>query len=121
MNERSRERGEGKIGLLIALAILGAAVFAGAKYIPIRVRVYEFTDFVRQECRFAAVRNQDAEVVKRILEKAKALEIPLDKKNLRVERTGGEMVISYAYQIPVDFKVSTYNYRVREKERAPLF
>lgn len=115
------ESGQGRIGFLIGAAVLGVAIFLAVKFIPVRIAVYEFRDFVQQECRYAAVRQEDEAVAKRILEKAQELEIPLRKKDLRVQRTPREMTVSVSYDIPVDLKVTTYHYKVSVKERAPLF
>lgn len=115
------ERGEGRIGLLIAVALLGAGVFLGVKVIPVRVTAYEFRDFIQEECRFAATRHNDGEIVKRIMEKAQALQIPLDKRNLKLQRTTSEMIITAKYEQPVDLKFTRYVFRFDHKEKAPLF
>ncbi|HVQ35429.1 MAG TPA: hypothetical protein VMT33_05410 [Candidatus Bathyarchaeia archaeon] len=116
-----RERGEGRIGLVVALALLGAGIFLGVKIIPVRVNAYEFRDFVQEECRFAASRNNDSEIYRRIVDKAKSLDIPLDKKNLTLERTGREMIITAKYQQTIDLKFTKYVFKFDQKERAPLF
>ncbi len=121
MTGGSTQRGEGRIGLLIALAVVGVGIFLAVKIIPVRVNAYEFGDFVQQECRFAATRRDNGEVEKRILAKASELEIPLDKKNLNIQRTGTEMIISASFEQPIDLKFTTYVYRFQTKERAPLF
>jgi len=118
---RSQERGEGRLGLLITLVVVGAAIFLGVKIIPVRITAYEFRDVLREECRYGAVRDEDSTVVKRILDRAEELEVPLDKKNLSVKRTSKEMVISARYEQPIDLKVTTYTYRFDETEKAPLF
>lgn len=118
---RSTESGQGRIGLVVAMAVVGAAIFLAVKFIPVRVEAYEFRDFVEQECRYAAVHSDDAAVAKRIMDKAKELEIPLKKKDLRVERTVREMIISAKYEKPIDLKVTTYVYKFDVKQRAPLF
>jgi len=115
------QRGEGRIGFLIALIVIGAAIFVGMKVIPVRITAYEFRDALREEARYAAVRDDDAKVVARILQKAEDLEIPLHKKNLQVKRTTGEMIIRAEYEQPIDLKVTTYVYKFRAEERAPLF
>ena len=115
------QRGEGRLGLLVSLALLGIGIFVGVKIIPVRIAAYEFSDFVQQECRYAAVRTQDDQVVKRILEKALELEIPLKKKDLKLQRTANEMMITASYEQPIDLKVTVYVYRFYQKERAPLF
>lgn len=121
MRSGRSERGQGRIGTVIALALLGIGIYVGAKIIPVRIAAFEFRDFVDQECRYAAVKGSDQEIARRILEKARDLEIPLDKKDLRVARTRSEMIVSYSYVQPIDFKVTTYNYRFEHKYRAPLF
>ncbi len=119
--DRRGERGEGRVGLLIALVVLGAAVFTGIKVIPVRVAAYEFKDTIREQCRFAALNRDDGAIRDKILLKAKELEIPLEKKNLRLERTQSEMIISARYEKPIDLKVTTYVYKFDHREKAPLF
>jgi hypothetical protein len=109
------------LGLLVAIAVVGIAIFLGVKIIPVRVNAYQFRDFLDEECRFAAVRGSDAEVAKRIVEKARELEIPLEKKRLTLERTRNEMIIACSYEQPIDLKLTTYVYKFDHKYRAPLF
>jgi hypothetical protein len=105
MSGRIHERGEGRIGLLIALALFGSGIFLGIKIIPVRINAYEFRDFIQEECRFAA----------------HELRLPLDKKNLTMERTMREMVITAKYEQVIDLKVTKYVYKFDHEERAPLF
>jgi len=119
--KRTREKGEGRLGLIIALALVAIGIFLGVKIIPVRVAAYEFQDFVQGECRYAAVRRSDDVVKQRILQKAKELDIPLRAKHLLLQRKGGEMVITASYEKPIDLKVYTYVYAFQVKERAPLF
>lgn len=119
--KRHGERGEGRIGLVIAIAVVAVGIFLGVKIIPVRVAAYEFRDFVETECRYAAVRKGDTEVRKRILRKAEELEIPLNPKKLKLERRGGEMIITASYEQPIDLSVTTYVFRFAIDERAPLF
>ncbi len=118
---RHGQSGEGRIGALIALAVVGVAIFLGVKIIPVRVAAYEFRDFVEQECRYAAVRKHDGQVRQRIIDKAEELRIPLDPKRLKLERSRSEMIISASFEQPIDLKVYTYVYKYEVNERAPLF
>jgi len=106
---------------MIALALLGAGIFVGVKIIPVRVNAYEFRDFIQEECRFAATRNKDAEIFKRVYDKAQDLKLPIAKKDIHLERTTHEMIISAKYTQTIDLKVTTYVYRFAAEERAPLF
>ena len=118
---RTNERGEGRVGLFIAVALLGSGIFLAVKIIPVRINAYEFRDFIQEECRFAATRNHDEEIYKRVFDKAKELKLPLDKKNLHMERTGREMIISAKYEQTIDLKVTKYVFKFDHEERAPLF
>jgi len=116
------QKGEGRIGLLVSLVLLAVGVFVGVKIIPVRINAYEFGDFIEQECRYAAVRNQVVgDVTKRILDKAVELDIPLKKKDLVLQRTANEMIITASYELPIDLKVTVYNYKFYRREKAPIF
>lgn len=121
MTRRRSQRGEGRIGVLIAVVLVGVAIFVGMKIIPVRINSYEFLDFIREQARFGSAERDNAIIYERILKKAKDLDLPLEKKNLRVERTVSEMVISAKFVVPIDLKVTTYTYQFDHKERAPLF
>jgi type III secretion system FlhB-like substrate exporter len=121
MNRTDKQKGEGRVGFIIALIIVAVVVFLGIKIVPVRISAYEFRDTLREEARYAAVRNDDAKVAKRIMEKAQELEIPLKRDQLKIRRTTGEMIITAYYNQPIDLKVTTYVYKFKAKEKAPLF
>ena len=122
MKRRNGQRGEGRrVGLAIAVVVVGVSAFLGLKIIPVRVAAYEFKDVLREEARYGAVRNSDKEVHTRIMESAAEMQIPLDKKNLKVSRNRAEIVISATYEQPIDLKVTTYVFKFDHRETAPLF
>ena len=121
MKRRNRQKGEGRIGLVIAIVVVGAAAFLGVKIIPVRIAAYEFKDVLREEARYGAVRNSDKAVHERIMERAVELDLPLEKKNLKVSRNVSEIVISANYEQPIDLKVTTYVFKFDHREKAPLF
>ena len=115
------QRGEGRLGLLIALIVVGSAIFVGTKIVPVRIAAYEFRDVLREETRYGAVRNTDTEVADKILERAAEVGVPLDPKNLSVHRTQHEITVMASYEQPIDLKLTTYVYRFNAIEKAPLF
>lgn len=121
MDSRRSERGEGKVGLLIALALIGSGIFVAVKIVPVRVNAYELKDFIQEETRGASLRRDDKAIADRIMKKAKELEVPLERKNLKVSRGTSEMVISARFEQAVDLKVYKYVFKFNETERAPLF
>ena len=121
MRDRTAERGDGRIGFIISLALLGVGFFVGVKIIPVRVNAYEFRDFIQEECRFAATRSRDEEIFKRVFDKAQDLKLPIAKKDIRMQRTTHEMIISAKYTQTIDLKVTKYVFVFDHEERAPLF
>ena len=49
--DRQHERGNGRVGFLLALILVGCAIFAGVKVIPVRVAALEFSEVLRDEAR----------------------------------------------------------------------
>jgi hypothetical protein len=121
MKRRNGQKGEGRLGFAIAVVIVGVSAFLGLKIIPVRVAAYEFRDILREEARYGAVRDSDKEVHKRIMDQAAGMEIPLEKKNLKVTRSINDIVITATYEQPIDLKLTTYVFKFNHKEKAPLF
>ena len=115
------QRGQGRFSLFVSLAVAAAAIFIAVKVIPVRITAYNFRDVLREEVRMGAVRADNAAVKRRILEQAEDLNIPLNPKNLKVQRNQRQITISASYEQPIDFKVTTYVYKFRATEKAPLF
>ena len=121
MKRRNSQKGEGRLGLAVAVVIVGTMAFLGIKIIPVRVSAYEFKDTMREEARYGAVRDSDKEVRNRILETADEMGIPLDKKNLSVKRNRAEIMITAKYEQAIDLKFTTYTFKFDHTEKAPLF
>jgi len=118
---RNGERGEGRAGFLITLALFALGVFLAIKIVPPRVDGYQFREVLREEARYAAVHRNDEQVLQRILDSAEAMNIPLKKSDLTLKRTQIEIVISAKYEKPIDLKFTTYTYRFDEQGKAPIF
>jgi hypothetical protein len=118
---RDNERGEGRGGTLIGLAVVAIAVYLGFKFIPVMVNAYAFRDYVEQEARFAALRNKDEELKKLVLRKAQELDLPVAPDNIKVHRSTTHFDINITYTVPIKTPVYTYNWNFEEESRAPLF
>ena len=118
---RNSEAGKGRVGFVVTLAVFLAGIFVAVKVVPVHVDGYQFRDVLREEARYAAVHHNDKAVMQRILDAAASMDIPLDKKNLTIERSKINIVVTASYVKPVDLKFATYTYRFHEKQKAPLF
>jgi hypothetical protein len=121
MKRTDRQRGEGRLGFIITLALFIAGAFVAYKILPARISGYQFRDALRDEARYASVHRDDKETRNRILEHAKSLDIPLDPADLTIRRSSKEVVIRARYEQPIDLKVTTYTYRFDAEQSSPIF
>jgi hypothetical protein len=119
--DRKGERGEGRLGTLVGLSVLVLTVYLGYKVVPVMVNAYAFRDYIEQETRFAALAKKDEDVVKRVLRKAQELELPIQAKNIKVNRSASHFDIAVRYTVPIVTPLYTYNWEFDERFRAPLF
>ena len=118
---RNRERGQGRAGFLVTLVLFLLGVFLAFKIVPARIDGYQFQEVLREEARNAAVHRNDQVVAERIMDKAKAMDIPLKRSNLSISRDRAELVITATYQKPIDLRFTTYTYKFKGRQAAPLF
>jgi hypothetical protein len=121
MPHHAGQRGEGRTGFVLTLAVVGLGAFLAVKIVPVRIDAYEFREALREEARYASVHADDRKVRERILEKADEMSIPIDPRDLSIRRTENEVIITAGYVQPIDLKFTTYTYRFRTEQRAPLF
>ncbi|HEV8582361.1 MAG TPA: hypothetical protein VGX68_25110 [Thermoanaerobaculia bacterium] len=122
MPRRRAERGEGNIGCILWLLALGIALLIAWKAVPVKMQSAELYDFMDEAAKFRAERTPTEELEKQILERAKQLNIPLEKKNVRVERKAGDRIyMEVEYTIPVEFPGYTYPWHFRQTLDRPIF
>lgn len=120
MRRPNGSRGEGKLGFLIAIIVVAAAIFAGSKFVPVYVAAYDLKDTLRREVQGASMKN-DKQIVATILEKAQELKLPIGPKNVEVKRTNAKFTLRVHFTKDLDLALFTYTYRFDEKQTAPLF
>jgi hypothetical protein len=121
MPRRRAERGEGNLGCILWMLAFGLAVLIAWKAVPVKLQSAELYDYMDELAKFAAQQAQPEQLEKAILERAKQLNIPLDKKNVQVERIGDRIIMEVEYTIPVEFPGYTYPWHFRQKLDRPLF
>lgn len=104
----SRERGGGKIGLIIMLLLLAAVIFILIKVIPPRVNAYEFKDYIEVYSRTDSWQRNPEQIKKDLVEKARLLDLPVTEKDLTVNKGSGNIMIKAVFDVPVDLKVYTF-------------
>jgi len=116
---RRRAAGEGNIGCILwTVAFLIVALIC-YKVIPIKLNTAEMYDFMIEQAKFGTA--PAAELKKIILGKAKELEIPINEKNLTVERIGDRIRMKTSFEIPIDFPGYTYVWKFDWEIDRPIY
>jgi hypothetical protein len=121
MRRRIAERGEGNLGCILWLLVLGLAVLITWKAVPVKIASAELYDYMDELARSAGVNTTSEEVKKAILKRAEDLKLPLDKDHVMVERNGDRLRMRAEYTVPVEFPGYTYNWRFVHELDRPIF
>lgn len=119
--DKRGQRGDGKLGCILGLAVLVVAVIVAIKVVPLKIAVAELADFsTRQAERAALPGATDANIRDAILEKAKTLRLPLAAENIKVSRTTRDITITYRFEMDVKLPLYTYRWKVDREIVRPL-
>ena len=120
----SRQKGEGKSGLIVGIAVLLIAAYVGLKVIPTMVRVYAFEDRVREECKFLRGRTME-QLADDIVEagEIEKLEISpdnVDAKRIRID-TYEVLRVKVTYTVPIATPIKVFEWNREINYEAPIF
>ena len=121
VSRRRLERGEGNLGCIVWILVLALGIFLAFKLIPVKIKSAEFYDYMDEMAKFSAANATHEQIEKRLLDKAQELEIPLEKRNLRIKLERERIQIEASYTIPVHFPGYTYNWNFHHKLDRPIF
>ncbi len=110
MFRRTGQRGEGNLGCILWLIVLAVAIGFSWKAVPVKIASAELYDYMVEQAKFAHNAKPDT-IKKRVLFKAKELKLPLDQKNLKVERVGDRIRMNAEYTVPVEYPGYTWNWK----------
>lgn len=121
MRRRIAERGEGNLGCILWLLVLGLAVMISMKAVPVKIASAEMYDYMDELARSAGVNTTAEDVEKAILARAADLKLPLDKDHVTVTRQGDRLRMRAEYTVPVEFPGYTYNWHFVHELDRPIF
>jgi hypothetical protein len=121
MRRRIAERGEGNLGCIVWLLVLGLAVMICMKAVPVKIASAEMYDYMDELARSAGVNTTADDVKKAILARAADLKLPLDKDHVTVTRQGDRLRMRAEYTVPVEFPGYTYNWHFVHELDRPIF
>jgi hypothetical protein len=122
MRSRRAERGEGNLGCVFWSVLLVIAVVVAWKMVPVKIKSAELYDFMVDQAGIAthATNTEDA-VKRRILAKARELDLPLKADDVKVERIGDRIRMRARYTVDVRFPGYTYRWDFDHEVDRPLF
>ncbi|MGH9400325.1 MAG: hypothetical protein ACRD00_08140 [Thermoanaerobaculia bacterium] len=109
MSDKRGARGEGRVGCVIWLGIVGLIAYGLVKIVPVKVANSSFEDFLTEQASFGSIKSVRA-IEREILDKAKDLEIPVTKDNLTITKTREKITIEAHYEVTIEFFGGAYKY-----------
>jgi hypothetical protein len=120
----TKERGEGRVGLIIALLILSASIYVGIKVIPLKIALFTLNDKIEQKLQRASWRSYDqakGDTLSYVREQAAATGYPIDHLKVSMPTpVGNQMRVVVDWQIPIDFAVTQYVWNYHLEKQAPM-
>lgn len=121
MRRRIAERGEGNLGCIVWLLVLGLAVMICVKAVPVKIASAEMYDYMDEVARSTGVNTTAEEVKKAILQRAADLKLPVNKDQVTVVREGDRLKMRAEYTVPLEFPGYTYNWHFVHELDRPIF
>jgi hypothetical protein len=104
---RNREKGVGKFGGILFLAVFALAVYVGVKVGPAFMDNYELQDALQSEARFALSSRKPVEEVRAdVFKEVTKLGLPVEQKDIRVRYPSIEQGLMGTVDIDFDYTVN---------------
>lgn len=113
-------RGEGRLGCFLWLLVVGVAVMIAVKAVPVKLTDVEFGDYIEEQAQFST-RDSGEAIRKRILKRAKELDIPLEAKKVVVNKSSSRVQISCSYTVTLDFGFYQHDWLFEHEIDRPVF
>lgn len=120
MDRLQNRPGQGKVGCVLWLLVLLGFVAVCYKVIPVKIRSAELYDFMEEQAMFAGTTREEV-LKKRILDRAKDLDLPVKAKDIKIERRGGRIRMRCTYTVPLEFPGYTYLWNFEHIIDRPVF
>lgn len=114
------QRGEGRLGLLLWLAVVILGGMIAYEAIPVRIRVAQLQDFMIEATERARFHNAES-LRKNIVARAQELELPVGDEDVQVVLGSGQIKIDAAYTMHLEFPFYTYVWNKEHHIDRPVF
>ncbi len=115
-----KQRGEGKAGCIFWTLVLLVGAMLAVKIIPVKIADMHLKDQMEDLARHHADKSPQF-YENRIYDRSQELFIPLEKKNVKVEKTTRWVRMQVEYEVQLDFVVTTYTWKFKHDLRREIF
>jgi hypothetical protein len=112
---RSHQRGDSNLGCLIWAVLLVLLALVLYKTIPVKYATAQLYDYMEDQSHFRTGKQSAEQIKKRILDKARELDLPLSPKLLSVEIRNDRIKIAATYTVPLEFPLYTYQWTFHQE------
>lgn len=118
---RSAERGEGNLGCILWLVALGLVILVAWQAVPVKMRSVELYEHMDELAKFAAARAKSDDLKKSILQKAKQLELPLEREDIEVDLGREKVRMKVEYTVPMEILGFTWDWHFEQEVKRQIF
>lgn len=119
------DRGKGTIRTLITLVVVVAGVYAALKFVPVKWAAFQFDDAVREQVVLAGSGRRRVgtdEIRRTILSRAAELRVPIDARDVNIQRGNHQISIEVHYIKRIDFPFDFhYDWAFHVQHEGPSF
>ncbi len=116
----NRQSGEIRFSSIIWLLIAVVTGMVCYEAIPVKLRSSQFQDFMTESAKFSTHLKAE-QLEKQIIDRGQFLNLPVDKKSVKVKKTNGRIKIEANYVIPLEFPGYTYSWEFKHFVDRPVF
>lgn len=120
MSYLRRQAGEGKLGFLFWMLVLGMLLLAGFRVIPVKIATAQLKDHMEELAQLSP-RGDSRYFSREIYNRARELDLPVEKKNIKVDKRPNRVIMDVDMKVPVDLLVTTYDWQIKIHVDRDLF
>ncbi len=109
MRRKRGARGEGRIGCLIWIVIIGFIAYGLIKIVPVKIANSSFDDAMTEQASFGSIKSVK-QMEADLLDKARDLGVPVTKDNLTITKTRERITVEAHYEVVIEFFGGAYKY-----------
>lgn len=104
--------GEGKVGCIFWGLLVAVVALLAIKIVPIQIAKMQLEDSMR-EMALSAPRKPGGWFEREIVARAKSLDIPVERKNVKVQKGSRRVVMDVEYTVILDLVVTEYPMKMK--------